>query len=827
MKALVLLFAALTVSALQAGAVTGYPQEKIQLVTNGERFVTGDTVRFRAFLQDAATGAEARDLSRYVYVELLDPFGTVHERVKVRANSDGVFAGILPLDRELPESRYTLAAYTTYMQNQGPEYFCRKPLDVRSMYAYKYKIEPEFFGRTLSVRLTELESGRPVESESLLLYGPEGLLTDAGRKKSAYRFKIPKDVGTVKVRFDNYSKFIAIPADSSAIRVEFFPEGGALVAGVSNAVAFRAVDADGRPVDVRGTIADGYGSIVAELATRANGIGQVRFIPADGETYSATVAGRTYRLPAATADATALQVVATRPRQFIVDLLGRKPATAILAASVRGDLQLLDTVASFPVAIPKSSLSAGPVEFLLLDGEGRTLSARRAYNYAPAPAAVSITDLPKGSYAISLSADTVSLSGATTAEAAMLRSDLADFVPDLDCYFSDRDDHAVRADMDALMLAARSGRYADGIRQMLAGTLAEPAYPVEVGGEISGVIKSRWRGKPMANAKINIIAPAIGVAQEAPTDAEGRFSLTGIDWPDGTVFACQAINSKGDREHNFEIAADTFPAVTPLPMPVDAIEYTPENADQLVRSGILLRELQVTAPRTPEESLKEMYAAMGIRTFGPEELDAKKITSYEEVIRSIPGLSIKNGAIFSNRRNSIYGGPAKVEIWVDGVQWTPSTISTKGTLPTPKYRRHSLSSTNGRFSVAEPIVEPQVHTADITQIDELSSSYPFSIIESIKYAPPHAALIYSNTAALGGGALVITTKSGKGTQWDTDLLIRPIEPLGYQNNKEAYRATKKWKPAATKREAEKSAAKAVTISGFTENGNFITATLKD
>lgn len=109
----------LAVGALRAGAVVSFPQEKIQLATNGERFVSGDTVRFRAFLQDAASGAEAHGLSRYVYVEQLDPFGTVHRRVKVRANDDGVFAGILPLDRELPESRYTLAAYTTYMQNQG------------------------------------------------------------------------------------------------------------------------------------------------------------------------------------------------------------------------------------------------------------------------------------------------------------------------------------------------------------------------------------------------------------------------------------------------------------------------------------------------------------------------------------------------------------------------------------------------------------------------------------------------------------------------------------------------------------------------------------
>lgn len=122
MRSALLIVVLLFTLALPAHAATGYPQEKIQLFTNGSRFVTGDTVRFRAFVQDAASGSETKKLSQFIYVELIDPFGTVHSRIKVR-NLDGVFAGVMPLDRELPESRYTLAAYTTYMLNRARNTF--------------------------------------------------------------------------------------------------------------------------------------------------------------------------------------------------------------------------------------------------------------------------------------------------------------------------------------------------------------------------------------------------------------------------------------------------------------------------------------------------------------------------------------------------------------------------------------------------------------------------------------------------------------------------------------------------------------------------------
>lgn len=135
------------------------PQENVMLsVVNGDTFVSGDTLRFNAEL--------AGDLgSQYLYVELIDPFGKVCNRVKIK-RSDDRFAGYVAIDREIPEGTYTLAAYTMFMQNRGADYFYRAPIEIRSIYAYKYAIKTEYANNLLSVNLTDTDPGEPVGCET-------------------------------------------------------------------------------------------------------------------------------------------------------------------------------------------------------------------------------------------------------------------------------------------------------------------------------------------------------------------------------------------------------------------------------------------------------------------------------------------------------------------------------------------------------------------------------------------------------------------------------------------------------------------------------------
>jgi hypothetical protein len=69
--------------------------------------------------------------------------------------------------------------------------------------------------------------------------------------------------------------------------VQFFPEGGDLVAGVTNTVAFKAVDQYGRPVRIKGKLLDNKGAVVQSFGSVHNGMGKVSFIPQRGSSYLA------------------------------------------------------------------------------------------------------------------------------------------------------------------------------------------------------------------------------------------------------------------------------------------------------------------------------------------------------------------------------------------------------------------------------------------------------------------------------------------------------------------------------------------------------------
>ncbi|RYG23451.1 MAG: hypothetical protein EOO01_44255, partial [Chitinophagaceae bacterium] len=71
--------------------------------------------------------------------------------------------------------------------------------------------------------------------------------------------------------------------------VYFLPEGGDMVAGVSNTVAFKAVDEYGGPVTVEGEIKNNNGELFTKFESVHDGMGKFQLSPFAGETYYADV----------------------------------------------------------------------------------------------------------------------------------------------------------------------------------------------------------------------------------------------------------------------------------------------------------------------------------------------------------------------------------------------------------------------------------------------------------------------------------------------------------------------------------------------------------
>ncbi len=133
--------------------------------------------------------------------------------------------------------------------------------------------------------------------------------------------------------------------------VQFLPEGGKLIEGVANRVAFKALFPDGRSVAVEGTIVDQDGNEATTFASEHKGMGSFLLVPDSGKQYSARLFNdQLIALPAVEKEGVGLMVLS-------------KPTSDTLVVAVNASL----------------SVVSNQSQFTLL-AESRGLPTKEAYN---------------------------------------------------------------------------------------------------------------------------------------------------------------------------------------------------------------------------------------------------------------------------------------------------------------------------------------------------------------------------------------------------------------------------------------------------------------
>lgn len=813
---------ALPVEADSAGVrlarqVWAYPQEKVHVTTDQCRYVAGDTVWLRAWVVDASTHRQVC-ASRYVYLELSDPFGSVVERVKLRER-DGRFPGYLALDPELAEGDYTLTAYTSFMEGPGTDYFFRKRLGVVSAYAGQVSPEVSFVldeeGRVEMTALLRDSDGGMHWYESMTVTAKSGKVREWRKSDSARRVRLSDEdlrAGVVLLSIDNYRKYISLPSMDGGIDVTFHPEGGYLVAGEGCRVGVKAIDGAGRGVDVEGVIRDSSGTLVDSFRTVHRGMGEFSFVPVDGESYVAEVCGVTYPLPTVRSDAAVLHVDTGRKTAVTAVAVGSVPGGSVLAVQNRGRMVYAGNVeAGLPVRIPREYLGEGVVQFLLLDGAGRALSERLAFNRGTVPGKPSVSvystersrtltisfpeEMRGSDVAVAVLDGGVAEpdSSVTIESQLLLQGDLRGHVEDAGWYFR----HAGRevdVALDALMLTQGWRRY--DVPSVLAGIYSAPTSAIEVGPEITGVVKSRWRGKPMEGATVNVLAPSIDYAGTALTDSEGRFAVTDVDFPEGTKFVVQALNPKGDNEHNFEVDVQTFPASASIAPEASELGSAKSDTDDGIDYGWRVSHVngnmsvtlgEITVRRHKRKDPEDIYEILASRTFTSDEMEKDHITSYEEALRKIPGMIITNGNVFFRNR--------PVAFRVDDFPWTQSLNggvrleSSRQEVPLLSKRGgtvgfNSIANIRRENAISLNIaIGTQLAASFGGQLGEFASSYPIEMMSKIQFLHPNESMIFG---VYPGGVLRFTTKTGAELKNMPSIFLKLHAPLGYQKPVEFY-----------------------------------------
>ncbi len=367
--------------------------------------------------------------------------------------------------------------------------------------------------------------------------------------------------------------------------IQFLPESGHLINGISTRLAFKAVGPDGLGTDISGTILDKNNpDFRTEFQSEHLGIGFIdQFIPQTDAEYVAEVDGEIYALPEVQSSGTAIQIHQSE-MQYMVDVHStryRWDTQLLLFAHIRGSVSYASLVlledGRGTAVIPKNQFPTGIVHFTLLGSDGRPVAERLAFNKNEADLVYAEISSEEDNFLsrseINLDLSVLNAEGAALPSSASLsvfddgvisydqsastiysrfylESELNGFVENPGFYFSDHE-YADRY-LDLLMLT--QGWRAYNMEELAdLDELNIFALP-EQGFTISGSIKSAVRGRPLEDATVIF---SIGSDHEdvdlITTDETGRFMLTDLQINGSELVTIRANDATGSSRVRIEV----------------------------------------------------------------------------------------------------------------------------------------------------------------------------------------------------------------------------------------------------------------------------------
>ncbi|MDR1524070.1 MAG: TonB-dependent receptor plug domain-containing protein [Tannerella sp.] len=685
-----------TVTGYFVEQISRYPQEKIYLHTDKPHYISGEKIWFRAHKVDALLHNQI-NTSRYVYAELIDPLDSVVCRVKMHPDSLALFHGYIPLDEGLPEGNYTLRAYTRYMENQGEDYFYRKTLPVFDPLSLRFDAHTAFSFDDkkikASFRFVDKQSGHSFEPENItvrLNRNAEKKLSFDDDTTTTVTFGISEKAspGVITLNFlydgKKYTKYIRMPSPEDNFDVLFLPEGGYLLAGASNSVAFKAIKSDGLSEDVTCTIMDSEGEITRTVQSLHLGMGVFDLYPEPGKKYKVECTNgknitKRFELPYAVTGHCGLKVKRIRNKVYVSvnRASDYKPSSELyLLVHIRGGVlynEKWDPEKEYLV-FEDSFFLSGVSQVVLYNADKQVISERMIFNYSDNEMArlefltdrenyaakqhivstVKIADVNNaplsGNFSVSVTddKDITPDSCSNIISAFLLTSELKGHIEN-PCYYLKQDSREAAYALDLLMMTQGWRRYA--VPEIIRGELSAPKIPVENGQVITG--KSDGMFTSVKGGSVSVLAMKDSEINThvMETDQQGRFELKNIDYPDSTRFIIQAVTKKGGKLVFLEVdEPQPFPEAKGV---ISSRELFPENlpdnyiakADEkyLSENGmriVNLAEVEVTAKRKAPTNSAYYSAVTSSRVITAADIEKAHYTDIKILLMQIPGLMI-------------------------------------------------------------------------------------------------------------------------------------------------------------------------------------------
>ncbi len=589
-----------------------------------------------------------------------------------------------------------------------------------------------------------------------------------------------------------------IIADTNTIDVQFFAEGGNLIAGISNRIAFKAINSLGYSTDIEGIIMSSSGDTVQNFASVHLGMGNFSFTPDATKSYSAQLllkngTWKTFELPKVNPSGFAMQIdnMSNKNNVRVIISTNRKlkdDDVATLIVTGKGKVKF---AAAIPLSkktilfnIPRNQFGEGINQITLFDEKQQPICERLVWANKPKTLFMNIkankltykkreiielsvtvadhTSKPiEGSFSIAAvdhKKAEPELYDQNIASYMALTSDLKGFIEQPSYYFdSTQADSQFKLD---LLLMTQGWRRFTWKEVIAFDTTNTPQFFIESGLSLKGnVAKLNGKSAGIVNLTTVMQQEDNQTIFKADSDDKGNFIFGDLNYYDSTSFTIQGATPKGNNDLNIKIEPTKSPMVQNISgnWPIDKHEqdllanYLKEIAEnkrietQLRKSGNkTLDEVVIRAKKIKEKDPRKNYSAASNTLNTAEIANSGALNIIEAIQSRIPGVSVTGSGMnvkVNIRGATNFGGAIDPLFILDG-------------MPT-----------------------------DLQQLISL----PRSEVESVDVLKGAQASIYGSRAA--GGVICVYTKRGnKNYDWSNDDTpgIKGVKLMGFEVERTFY-----------------------------------------
>jgi len=558
-----------------------YP-EKIYVQTDRPIYNFYDTIWYKVWVMQAGTLLPTGK-SQLVYVDLINETNRVTQSAQYTLQG-GSANGQFVLTKAIQDKGlYRIRAYTRWQKNFGDS-------------ACFEKIIPIWGDKDKEQENKSFVSITNAANRELFI--TQGQFQK--RKQKAEEEKLLEAQKKVNREFD--------------LDVQFLPEGGKLITGVANRVAFKALFPDGRSVAVEGTVVDQDGNEITTFASEHKGMGAFLLVPDSGKQYSARLFNdQRIALPAIEKEGVGLMVLS-------------KPTSDTLVVAVNASLGVVSNQSQFTllaesrglptkeayniqmnksrvlIHIPKENLKSGINRLTLFSTDGQPLCERLVYidrkdelkftvktNWeikSDTAQMMTVKICPQlsgtpvaGSFAVSVTNKNrvpVDSIQKTFRSEMLLSSDLKGFVETPGYYFNNPYD-SISKQLDLLLLTHGWRGYGwDDVTRKSFTHLPDTAFTV------SGMV-SNLLGKPVAGRRVSLfVQGGKAIAKDSKSDRNGRFKFTNLDVRETSMVR---VNLEKDKKSRWGLGIEIDTIYGKPIFPIVRLEnylYETEEIDSLM-----------------------------------------------------------------------------------------------------------------------------------------------------------------------------------------------------------------------------------------------------